>query len=74
MVVQIPDPEQNHLLRALPAEVRERIYPHLKLTELPLGTALYESGSRLKHIYFPLDAIVSLCTCSRTVPPRRSPS
>jgi CRP-like cAMP-binding protein len=56
----IPSPEQNHLLRSLPSEVYARLIPHLKLVTLPLGTVLYESGGRMRHIYFPTDAIVSL--------------
>jgi CRP-like cAMP-binding protein len=53
-------PQQNHILDALPAAERERLFPHLKLVSLPLGTVLYESGDRLRHIYFPVDSIVSL--------------
>ena len=55
-----PHPQQNQILDALPQAERERLFPHLKLVELPLGTALYESGDMLRHIYFPTDAIVSL--------------
>jgi CRP-like cAMP-binding protein len=55
-----PCPEQNHILDALPPAERERLFPHLKLVALPLGKALYESGDRLKHIYFPTDSIISL--------------
>lgn len=55
-----PSPLQNHILDALPAAERERLFPHLKLVELPLGTVLYESGDVLRHIYFPTDSIVSL--------------
>lgn len=53
-------PEQNHILNALPEEARARLFPHLKLVELPLGKVLYESGGPLRHMYFPIDAIVSL--------------
>ena len=53
-------PEQNHILNALPEDARARLFPHLKLVELPLGKVLYESGGPLRHIYFPVDAIVSL--------------
>ena len=53
-------PEQNHLLDALPRADRERLFPHLKLVTLPLGTVLYESGDAQRYIYFPIDAIVSL--------------
>jgi len=51
---------QNHLLAALPAEDLERLKPMLELTRMPLGHALYESGTRLRHVYFPTTAIVSL--------------
>jgi CRP-like cAMP-binding protein len=53
-------PEQNHLLAVLPAADRERLFSNLELTPLPLGDVLYESGSRLSHVYFPTDSIVSL--------------
>jgi CRP-like cAMP-binding protein len=53
-------PERNRILDALPPAERQRLFPHLKLVELPLGTVLYESGDTLRHIYFPTDAIVSL--------------
>lgn len=57
---RIRSPEQNHILRALPPEVCARLLPHLRLVNLPLGMVLYESGSLMRHIYFPTDAIVSL--------------
>ncbi|MBT8446459.1 MAG: Crp/Fnr family transcriptional regulator [Gammaproteobacteria bacterium] len=53
-------PEQNHLLGALPEEVRKRVFPHLEPVSLPLGKVLYESGDTLRHVYFPTDSIVSL--------------
>jgi CRP-like cAMP-binding protein len=55
-----PSPQQNHILDALPVAERERLFPHLRLVELPLGSVLYESGDTLRHIYFPTDSIVSL--------------
>jgi CRP-like cAMP-binding protein len=51
---------ENHLLRALPAEALARIEPLLERVALPLGNVLYESGSKLRHVYFPTDSIVSL--------------
>jgi CRP-like cAMP-binding protein len=51
---------QNRLLAALPAEVYERLTPHLQSVRLELGSVLHESGQRLHHIYFPSDSIVSL--------------
>jgi CRP-like cAMP-binding protein len=56
----MPAPEQNHLLEALPSAERERLFPHLKLVMLPLGSVLYESGDAQRYIYFPIDAIISL--------------
>ena len=55
-----PDPRDNHILDALPQLERERLFPHLKLTTMPLGMVLYESGAALRHIYFPTNSIVSL--------------
>jgi len=51
---------QNHILKSLPAEARERVYPHLKLIPLAPGAVLYESGHRMRHIYFPADTMISL--------------
>jgi CRP-like cAMP-binding protein len=48
------------LLAALPAEARQRLFPHMKLVDLPLGKVLYESGDTLLDVYFPTNAIVSL--------------
>src|SRR5689334_16164800 len=53
-------PRDNHILDALPAEERERLFPHLTLVEMPLGNVLAESGEVLRHIYFPTDSIISL--------------
>ena len=55
-----PTPHQNHLLDALPAAEFDRLSPHLELVPMPLGEALYESGGRLQHVYFPTTSIVSL--------------
>ncbi len=55
-----PAPTQNRLLAALPAEIQERLFPHLELTSLLLGESVYESGDTLEHVYFPTNSIVSL--------------
>ena len=54
------DPKQNHLLAALPEADYARIAPQLELVPLTLGQVLYESGSKMRHVYFPTTAIVSL--------------
>jgi len=60
MADPLHDPRQNHLLAALSPTERERLFPHLQLVTMPLGKVLYESGDRLRHVYFPTDSIVSL--------------
>src|SRR5471032_207983 len=54
------DPPQNYLLAGLSLDERKRLFPHLQLVAMPLGKVLYESGDLLRHVYFPLDCIVSL--------------
>lgn len=56
----IVEPQQNHLLAALPIEVQDRLFPHIEPVTLSLGKVLYESGDALRHVYFPTDSIVSL--------------
>ena len=53
-------PNENHLLAALPTAELERLEPHLELIHMPLGDVLCESGGRLTYVYFPTSAIVSL--------------
>ncbi len=53
-------PEQNHLLAALPSPERARLYPDLQIVPMPLGKVLYEPGDVPRHVYFPIDSIVSL--------------
>jgi CRP-like cAMP-binding protein len=53
-------PSQNHLLAALPAAEFSRLAPHLELVPMRLGESIYEPGGRLRHVFFPTTAIVSL--------------
>jgi hypothetical protein len=53
-------PKQNHLLDALPASDYDRIHSHLELVALALGEVLYESGVKLRYIYFLTTSSVSL--------------
>ena len=59
-MIDLPPPQKNHLLAALPVDVQERLFPHLELDTMPLGKVIYESGDTLRHVYFPIDCIVSL--------------
>lgn len=53
-------PIKNQLLAALPEPVRARLFQHLELVSLPLGTVVLESGHDPRYVYFPTDSIVSL--------------
>ncbi len=56
----LPIPQLNRILAALPPAALERLFPHLKLIPLPLGSVLYEAGDTQRYMYFPVDSIVSL--------------
>jgi CRP-like cAMP-binding protein len=56
----LPDPRDNQILAALPQEEATRLFPQLKLVDLPLGMSVYESGDVQRYIYFPTNSIVSL--------------
>lgn len=58
--VTAPGPLQNHLLAALHADIRQRLFPYLEQVPMTLGQVLYEPGDTLRHVYFPTDCIVSL--------------
>ena len=58
-------PRENDLLAALPVEDYERLSPSLELVPLPLGRAMYESGTQLDYAYFPTDSIVSLLSVTQ---------
>lgn len=60
LMTDLHSPRQNHLLDALSLEEYERLLPQLELVEMRLGEALYESGGKLQHVYFPTTSIVSL--------------
>jgi CRP-like cAMP-binding protein len=54
------DPRENHLLAALPDAEWARWLQQMEPVDMPLGKVLYESGSKLTHVYFPTTSIVSL--------------
>ncbi len=55
-----PELPQNQLLAVLPHDVWQRLAPQMEQVDMPLGQVLCESGSTLKHVYFPVTSIVSL--------------
>ncbi|HET6788263.1 MAG TPA: Crp/Fnr family transcriptional regulator [Aquabacterium sp.] len=56
----MPEPRANRLLAALPQAEWLRWAPKLERVVMPLGSAIYESGGKLNHVYFPTQGIVSL--------------
>jgi len=54
------NPNQNHLLAALPTADFERLNEHLELVPMPIGKMLYEPNEQLQYAYFPTTCIVSL--------------
>lgn len=58
--VSLAGAQQNDLLRALPREELESLFPHLELVQLPAGKELYGFGDRLDYAYLPTNAIISL--------------
>ena len=54
------DPNQNHLLAAVLDAEYARLAPHLESIPMLLGDVLYESGDKLRHVYFPTTSIISL--------------
>ena len=55
-----PTPRVNQLLALLPDRDYKHLLPGLELVSLPLGHLIYEPGVPTDHVYFPIDAIVSL--------------
>ena len=47
-------------MAALSPEAQDRIIPQMELVPLALGMVLYESGDTMRHVYFPIDSIISL--------------
>ena len=54
------DPLGNHLIAALSSARRPWWTDQLEWVDMPLGTVLYESGSTMNYVYFPVTAMVSL--------------
>lgn len=59
-MLNIHDPNQNHILAAIPNAEFERIAPHLELIPMLLGDVLHESGGKQAYVYFPVTSIVSV--------------
>lgn len=52
----------NDLIERLPRGDRARLRAACERVQLELSDVLYEPGSAIRHVYFPIDAFVSLVT------------
>ena len=52
----------NQLISALPAKERSRLVASCDEVDLEFADVLGDSGEQIRHVYFPLDAFVSLVT------------
>ena len=60
----------NLVLAALPREEYQRLLTSLEPVELSYGQVLYEPAGPIRHVYFPVDCLISLLTAvdkSRTL-------
>jgi CRP-like cAMP-binding protein len=53
-------PAANHLLSALPRQDNKRVLAACERVELTFADVLSEPGDRIRHVYFPSEAFVSL--------------
>jgi CRP-like cAMP-binding protein len=60
MIISSQNPTQNHLLAALPEPDSERLASFLELVTMTLGEVVYEPDVRMRFVFFPITAIVSL--------------
>ena len=52
----------NRVLASIPATEYKRLQAQLEPVALEFGQVLYEPGKAIRHVYFPLDCLVSLLT------------
>jgi CRP-like cAMP-binding protein len=60
MPAAAPRRSANHVLAALPPAAYRRISSALEQVNLEFGTVLNDPGDALRHVYFPLDSLISL--------------
>ena len=57
-----PPPAANDLLAAMPRPAYRRMLARLEPVDLAYGQVLYEPKEQIRHVYFPIDCLVSLLT------------
>ena len=53
---------KNRLLAALPADVFERLRPHLETIPIRVKQVLQKQGEALRYVYFPNGGVISITT------------
>jgi len=56
------DSTSNSILDALPRAARNAMLGGLEPVKIGFGDVLYEPGQQIRHVYFPVDCLVSLLT------------
>jgi CRP-like cAMP-binding protein len=62
MLAVDPRSTANHLLAAVPRQAHRRLLAGLEQVSLSYGEVLYEPAEPIRHVYFPIDSLVSLLT------------
>jgi CRP-like cAMP-binding protein len=52
----------NRVLASIPPKEYRRLHAHLEPVELKFGDILYEPGKAIRHVYFPVNCLISLLT------------
>src|SRR5271168_3456597 len=52
----------NRVLASMPRKDSQRLMDQLERVSLPFGQILYEAGGKIRHVYFPLNCLISLLT------------
>ena len=60
MIAPRKTPPNNQLLASLPPEVAATLHTRIEAVDLAADTMLYEAGTVLREVYFPVTAVVSL--------------
>jgi CRP-like cAMP-binding protein len=58
----VPKPATNRVLASIPLKDYQRLHAQLQPVTLAFGQILYRPGKPIRHVYFPLDCLVSLLT------------
>jgi CRP-like cAMP-binding protein len=61
-IASLHSAKRNNLLAALPPKDYQRLLALLRPVNLTFGTTLYEPGTPIPHVYFPITCVVSLLT------------